>query len=127
LETSGLGLFQNFFKQKAEETSAAASISFSVVGKTALEANASISAIAPCPKTTSAAISVKNSGSNDAERLFVEPSQNLVIQKCIGCDAKTIKSNESILLSLGLCKKNPLPQSLRIYSLNADAIEVKIV
>lgn len=98
-------------------------ISFQVVRDTVLEVGGSARTLPNCPQTAKVFFAVKNSGSEPAERLFVEATPNVEIKSCKNCGVKTIAPRQSVELELELCAKDSRRRGVSFRSLNSEAAD----
>ena len=130
------GNFAGFFGLGAEENQAEpvelveeeqgmeAGLSFEVLRPTALEATVGEKTILNCPQETETEIVVKNTGSNEAEKLFLEFGQGIKVIACENWSLDEVKPGQEVRARARLCLETESQNSLIVGSANSNKIEI---
>lgn len=112
-------------KNSENESGMQAGISFTVLQPTTLEAKISKGEkLLLCPAETTVEITVKNSGSSVAEKVFLKFGPSVKVIACNNCRTDALQPKQELLASALLCIESTQPNSLVVGSANSNRIEM---
>jgi len=123
----GLGTANQQPEQKNAENESGmqAGLSFTVLQPTTLEAGISKGEkLLKCPLETAVEITVKNSGSSPAEKMFLKFGPGIKVIACNNCRTDALQPKQEVLANALLCIESMQQNSLVVGSANSNRIEM---
>ncbi|HIH32667.1 MAG TPA: hypothetical protein HA227_00285 [Candidatus Diapherotrites archaeon] len=114
-------------KTQTQESGVSARLSMEALQDTMLDVNLVEDSIEQCPLYLYLVFDVENSGKENAERLFVSPSENLKVLECTNCNSTMqLKPLEKTTVRLKACKTGSEKAFVSFHSINSNEARVEI-